>query len=227
MGWHPSHGESEDTVSSTDVFERLSGRYDAWYASPAARAVFAAEVACLRPLLRPYGRPRLEVGVATGRFAAALDVDIGVDPALTLARARGVRVLRAAGQHLPFRSGVFPAVLLVVTLCFTDDPAAVLAEARRVLRPDGALVLGLVFADSPWASFYRWKAGAGHPFYSAAHFLPRDYVATLLDRSGLRLTAARSTLHQRPADIPVPEPAYDGEADTAGFIGWRAEPADM
>ena len=95
--------------------------------------MFPAEVACLRPLLAGLPRPWAEVGAGSGRFAAALGVDVGLDPAaapLLLARSRRIGVVRSAGERLPFRAGVFGAVLIVVTVCFADDPAALLAEAR-------------------------------------------------------------------------------------------------
>ncbi len=209
------------------LFERLAARYDAWYDGPAGQAVFPSEVACLRPLLRGLPRPWAEVGVGSGRFAAALGVDVGLDPAaalLALARSRGVRVIRGTGEHLPFRAGVFGAVLVVVTVCFAEDPAALMAEARRVIRPDGAVVLGEVFAESPWGRFYQHQAARGHPFYSAARFLTRDHALALLAGAGLHRQAARSTLYQPPAAVPQPEPARDGEIPAAGFVCWRAAP---
>jgi SAM-dependent methyltransferase len=88
---------------------------------------------------------------------------MGLDTAATplaLACSRGVRVVR---EHLPFRAGVLGAVLVVVTVCFAEDPAALLAEARRVIRPDGAVVLGEVFAESPWGRFYQHQGARSHP----------------------------------------------------------------
>jgi SAM-dependent methyltransferase len=160
-------------------------------------------------------------------FAAALGAEVGVDPAagpLAQAAVRGIQVVRGAGEQLPFRSGVLGAVLTVMTVCFADDPAALLAEARRVIRDDGAVVLGEVFAGSAWGRFYQDKAARGHPFYSPARFLSRDQALALVTAAGLRVQAARSTLCQRPTDSPRPEPARDGEAEAAGFITWRAVP---
>jgi SAM-dependent methyltransferase len=209
------------------LFDRLAGRYDAWYDGPAGAAVFPAETGCLRPLLAGLPRPWIEVGAGSGRFAAALGADIGLDPAaglLALARSRGVRVVRGDGGRLPFRDGTFGAVLIVVTLCFASDPAALLAEARRTVRGDGAVILGTVFADSPWGRFYQRKAAAGHPFYAAARFLTRSQTLALVTAAGLRVRAARSVLHQPPSDTPVPGPARDGDDPVAGFICWRAVP---
>lgn len=207
------------------LFERLAERYDAWYEDPVGRQLFAMELACLRPLLQGTTRPRLEVGVGSGRFAATLGVEVGLDPArepLGLARARGVRVVQGVGERLPFRDGVFGGVLVVVTLCFADDPQMLLAEARRVLRPGGALVLGELVADSSWGQWYRRRGEAGHSFYSQARFLTAADTKEMLRMAGLRVAAARSTLTQPPTDQPHPEPAVDGAGDRAGFVCLKA-----
>lgn len=212
-------------MSTAGLFERLAARYDAWYEGAAGTVVFPPEVACLRPLLGGLARPWLDVGTGSGRFAAALGVEVGVDPAaapLVLARSRGIQVARGVGERLPFRSGVFGAVLIVVTVCFADDPALLLAEARRVLQPGGAVIIGLVFAESPWGRFYRDKGARGHPFYSAARFLTRQEALALVAGAGLRVQAARSALYQPPTDQPSPEAARDGESPAAGFACWRA-----
>ena len=148
-------------VGTAGLFERLAARYGAWHDGPVGAAVFPSEVACLAPLLRGLPRPWAEVGVGSGRFAAALGVDVGLDPAaapLALARSRGIRVVRGVGEQLPPRTGVFGVVLIMVTVCFADDPAALLAEARRVVRRDGAVVLGEVFAGSPGDRFCQHQA---------------------------------------------------------------------
>ena len=93
---------------------------------------------------------------------------------------------------------------------------------RRVLHADGALVLGMVFAETAWGQWYAGKGRAGHPFYSAARFLTRGEVKAILKRSGLAVVAARSTLLQPPSDAPRPETAGDGDQPEAGFAGWKA-----
>lgn len=62
-------------------FDAYAARYDAWYDSHVGRAIFATEVAYLRPFLRRHPGPGLEIGVGTGRFAQALGVEHGIDPA--------------------------------------------------------------------------------------------------------------------------------------------------
>lgn len=209
------------------LFDRLAAQYDAWYDGPAGTAVFPSEAKCLRPLLSGLPRPWAEVGTGSGRFAAALGADIGLDPAagmLRLARSRGVRVVCGDGERLPFRDGAFGVVLIVVTLCFARDPAALLAEARRTVRGDGAVILGTVFADSPWGRFYQRKAAGGHAFYAAARFLTRADTLSLVNAAGLRVQAVRSTLYQVPSNEPTPEAGRDRDGAAAGFTCWRAVP---
>jgi len=112
--------------------------------------LFASEVRCLRRLGTELPRPWLEVGVGTGRFADALNIDVGADPALGVlqhAKRRRIQAVQALGQALPFRDGVFGAVFVIVTLCFADDFKNLLREAARVTRREGRIVLGIVPAD--------------------------------------------------------------------------------
>ena len=50
-----------------------------------------------------------------------------------------VEVVEGVAEELPFTSGSFAAVVFSLVLCSVDDPAAALAEARRVLEPGGEL----------------------------------------------------------------------------------------
>ena len=77
--------------------------YDAWYDTARGRDLLAAEVNVLRALLEGAPRPWVDVGAGTGRFGAALGVDVGLDPAasmLTLARGRIPAVARGVAEAL-------------------------------------------------------------------------------------------------------------------------------
>lgn len=52
-----------------------------------------------------------------------------------------IRVVSAAGEHLPFDDGTFDAVSVSTVLCSVTSPATILAELRRVLRPGGQIRL--------------------------------------------------------------------------------------
>lgn len=179
------------------AFDAHADRYDAWYDGPPGSDIFAMEVACLLPLLSRYPGPYLEVGTGSGRFSQALGITCGIDPTpalLRLALGRGIGAVRGVGERLPFPEAAFGGVLIAFTLCFVRDPAAVLAEAHRVLRPGGGLVLGLVLRESPWGRHYLAEGRRGHPLYRHASFLSRRQVERLLGRAGFTPVAYRSTL---------------------------------
>jgi hypothetical protein len=95
--------------NAVEVFDRAAERYNAWFDSRQERMLFRAAVQAIHQIVRhvlksPAG-PAPEVGVGTGRFAQVLGVPYGVDPALgalRLARRRGIRVVQARGEALPF-----------------------------------------------------------------------------------------------------------------------------
>jgi ubiquinone/menaquinone biosynthesis C-methylase UbiE len=209
----------------SNPFDRLADRYDAWYDSDEGSEIFAAEVACVAQLL---GEPRgrwLDVGVGTGRFAKALGIVDGLEPSLpmlSLAAARGIRGVVGRGESLPYPDSRFDGVLLIVTICFLDDPVRALSECARVLTKDGSLVLGMVPADSPWGRFYQRKGREGHPFYAIANFYSCEEVIQMAGRAGLVLDEAMSCLFGAPREtgnrIGGPR---SGLVPNAGFVGLR------
>jgi SAM-dependent methyltransferase len=205
----------------TDVFDREATSYDAWYDTASGRSVFADELDALRPLLSNLTHPWLEVGVGTGRFAAALGAEFGVDPSrpsLAFAARRQIHVAVARGEALPFPPRAFGAVLIVTTLCFVDDPLAVLREARRVLQPEGKIVLGVVPADGLWGRHYQTLAAGGHAYYRPAHFFRRAELAALARAAGLEARRTRSALSWAPQGEPRTGTAREGDDPIAGFI---------
>lgn len=76
---------------------------------------------------------------------------IGVDitaSALRAARERGVAAIRGDVAHVPLADGVADVVVAGEVLEHVPDPAAVVAEAGRVLRPGGTLVLDTIAATA-------------------------------------------------------------------------------
>jgi len=204
------------------VFDSHASEYDAWYDTEAGRAIFATEVDCLRPLLHHYSRPYLEIGVGSGRFAQALGIEYGVDLAptpLRMARVRGIQVIEATGEKLPFPDMMFGGLLMALTLCFLENPQKSLQEAWRVLEPEGGLVLGLILRNSPWAEFYAGKGRKGHPIYSKARFFSKDEVESLLRMSGFKVLDYRSVLFQLPGQTHYRrERPITSYRESAGFV---------
>jgi len=205
-------------------FEELAERYDAWFEEE-GKLIFPTELSALRRAAEGLPRPWLEVGVGSGRFAASLGIDVGLDPAerlLEMARRRGMAVVRGRGEALPFPAESFGGVFLIVTLCFVEEPSAVLRECRRVLREGGGLVVGLVPAESPWGRRYTALGKEGHPFYSRARFYTVAEVKKLLSAAGFSLERCYSTLYQPPGDVRHVEKPREGCDPQAGFVVFLA-----
>ena len=93
----------------------------------------------------------LDLGAGTGRigraFVDADDAYVGVDVSLAMLRefradSRTARLVQASGQQLPLRDGAFDVVLLMQVLSGADDWHGLAGEARRVVAPAGAIVVG-------------------------------------------------------------------------------------
>jgi len=64
----------------TLAFDPMADAYDRWYDTPKGKAIFQAELKCLRSLHEKSPGRWLEVGVGTGRFACSLGIAEGIDP---------------------------------------------------------------------------------------------------------------------------------------------------
>lgn len=214
------------TTASAEIFDAQAAAYDLWFESADGRVLFESELAALRLIWPEHVGPGLEIGVGTGRFAQALGVELGIEPAAgmaDIAMQRGLQVTEGVGERLPYPDGTFARVLVVATLCFVADPRAVLREACRVLREGGRLVIGEVAADSPWGRLYERKKEEGHPFYRHAHFHSVSAWREMLAAAGLTFCRCASTLQQAPGCLPSCEAPTEGWVEEAGFVALLAE----
>ena len=106
-----------------------------------------------RVVPRAHGRV-LEIGIGTGLNLAHYDAGrvtgiVGVDPGvemhpLALRRAReaglAVELMPLSAETLPAPDASFDSIVCTYSLCTIPDPAAALAEMRRVLKPGGELL---------------------------------------------------------------------------------------
>lgn len=116
-----------------------------------ARAVRGAVLAAVAEIDRPRV---LDVGAGTGRFGWPFVVSgddyVGADLSGGMLRVfanrplngRRVTLVRADGRALPFAAASFDAVLLIAAFGNSADARPLVGEARRVLRPRGAVIIG-------------------------------------------------------------------------------------
>ncbi len=124
-------------------------RYDGladWYVD-FRPAMPKTELDAFRRLLGEGAGRCLDVGCGTGVSTAAIEAlgwsTVGVDVSedlLEIARSRGLDVVRAAAEALPFPDAAFDAAVSVWTHTDVDDFGVVLREIARILRPEGRFV---------------------------------------------------------------------------------------
>lgn len=208
---------------STNPFDRgatEAAEYDAWYESPMGRAILEAEQRCLAGLLEGSDHPWLELGTGSGRFGGALGADVGLDPAPDLLRMASVRlpsVIRGAAQALPFPATSMGAVLAVTVFEFLAEPARVMSEISRTLRPGGRFVLGFFPRGSAWAAAYQEEGRDPRSVFHGVRLCSAEDVVALGAGAGLRPHGARSTLLEPPGITPSGK-ITEGAVASAGFV---------
>lgn len=122
-----------------------------------------------RQLLAAARGTVLEIGIGSGLnlpfYGPAVERLIGIDPSpALLARSRQrakkaghpVMLLQASAEAMPLDAHSIDTAVMTWTLCSIPNPAAALAELRRVLRPDG-LLLFVEHGLAPDAGVRAWQ----------------------------------------------------------------------
>lgn len=163
--------------------------------------MWPAERFCLgrlrRELLSTAGGRILEVGAGTGAnlpyYRKGVHLVLSEPDSAMLRRARlaGRPAVLAVAEHLPVADAFFDSVVSTLVQCTVADPAAALAEVRRVLRPGGSFLL-LEHVRSPDANTARLQARLT-PWWKrlvrGCH-LDRDTAAALV-AAGFRIESIR------------------------------------
>ena len=199
-------------MPNTEPFETKYEEYDSWFDEN--EQIYESELLAIQSLL-PTNGDRVEIGVGSGRFASRLSIELGVEPAkgiAKLARARGIEVRCGAAESLPLDSDSYDVALSVTTICFVDDVNQALAEARRILKPGGCIVLAFVPKDSHFGELYEANKES-NDFYRMATLYTKEEVFAALERARLRIERTVQTLTRPPTEandrIEEPTPGHD------------------
>jgi ubiquinone/menaquinone biosynthesis C-methylase UbiE len=153
-------GETTAVVSAFDAAAPNFNRHRA-LSNGVAEAIRSAVIAVAGGMRRSR---LLDIGAGAGRightFVTAGDNYVGVDLSFGMLRAflhRATwggaspgppppRLVRADGRYLPFRDATFDVVMMIQIFGGMRDFRLLVSEARRVLRPSGAMILGRMLA---------------------------------------------------------------------------------
>lgn len=153
-------------------------------------------------LLSPYG-PKgrlLDIGCGGGFFVRAaaaggwnaMGLEPSIEAARQTARTQHIRVVAGRSEETPFVDARFDVITLFDVLEHVFCPRTCLTEARRLLAPDGKLVI-----ETPnMAGWLPRLMGARHPYVRPpehlTYFTPPT-LRLLLERCGLKV----EQLHER------------------------------
>lgn len=192
-------------------FNEHVAEYEEWFRK--YPFVFQSEAEAIRELL-PTGNNiyGIEVALGTGHFAKELGIKEGIEPSpnmRALALKKGIDVLSAEAEHLPYKDMRFDFVLMAFCISYFDDLPAAFKEARRVLKNGGALIAGFIDKDSIIGKFYEQRK-PDSVFYKQANFYSTKRIIAELKKPGFKKLQFSQTLFHALDDIKEFEPAKPG-----------------
>ena len=208
-------------MQEANPFETHFAEYDAWFDRNIN--VYESELLAIRKVLPPPG-DWVEIGVGSGRFASRLGIPVGIEPAegiATLARERGITVIKGKAECLPLQDESVDAAFLITTLCFVDDVGRTFSEACRVLRAGGHAIVAFIPKDSRFGALYC-SAAQEDRFFRHATLRTKRRVFDAIAAAGLTIERTVGTLTGSPerANDRI-EPPTEGQ-ERGSFIVVRA-----
>lgn len=195
-----------------EPFEEFYNEYDEWFEKN--HFVYLSELEAVKKVLPKdlSNLKSIEIGVGTGRFALPFGIKLGVEPSnkmREIARSKGIEVIDAYAEKLPFKSDLFDIVLMITTICFVDDAKKAVEEVYRILKPFGMFVVGFIDRESPVGRFYHEQKGS-HRFYKYATFYSTQEILDLLSESGFKDFKIVQTVFKPLNEIVSVEPVKEG-----------------
>ena len=168
-------------MPKTGPFDQYADEYEDWFIIN--KYAFQSELNAIKKAL-PNNGDVIEVGIGSGIFAAQLGIKEGIEPSEAMrekAKKRGIRVMDAVAENLPFADKSIAVVLMVTTICFVDDIYKSFQEVHRVLKDDGHFIIGFVDKNSPIGKFYLEHKNENVFYEDAIFFGTEELYKTLKD----------------------------------------------
>ena len=155
------------------------------------RRTFRRRIGLIAPWIRTPTPRLLDVGCATGLFMeVAREADWRVEGmdishyALSRAREKGLSVRAGALPNPELESGEYDVVTLWDVIEHVTDPAAVIADCHRLLRPGGVLAMSTPDAGSRPAKILAGRWLGFRSIDEHLYFFSRDSMRAMLERGG-------------------------------------------
>jgi ubiquinone/menaquinone biosynthesis C-methylase UbiE len=180
-------------MAKTKPFDEHLNEYEQWFSDN--RYAYESELEAIRNILPEKGKG-IEIGIGSGVFAAPLGIIEGIEPSGVMrekAAERGLHVIDGVAENLPLADKSYDFALMVTTICFVDDISRSFAEAHRILKDDGFLVLGFVDKESPVGKLYLSLKNKSI-FYKDARFYSTEEVYRVLWENDFTIISTHQTI---------------------------------
>ncbi|MEO1927715.1 MAG: class I SAM-dependent methyltransferase [Nautiliaceae bacterium] len=175
-----------------NLFDLYYEDYERWFEKYSK--IYEEELKTIKTLL-PKGKG-LEVGVGSGRFAAPLGIELGIEPSkkmAELAKNRGIKVIEITVEEMEFKEE-FDFVLIITTICFVNDPLKAVRNCYNALKNGGYLLIAFVDKNSPLGKTYE-KNKHNSKFYAPANFFGKDDIINLMKKTGFKEFECKENLY--------------------------------
>lgn len=166
-------------MARTEPFDKHLNEYEEWFEEH--KYVYESEVEAVRQFI-PAGKKGIEIGIGTGRFAIPFKIKEGVEPSVSMrdySIRLGLTVYNGTAENLPLEDKSYDFALMITTICFVDDVGKAFKEVKRILKPGGIFIIGLVDRKSPLGKIYE-QIKEHNKFYRHATFYSTDEIKDLL-----------------------------------------------
>jgi ubiquinone/menaquinone biosynthesis C-methylase UbiE len=215
---------TREGIAPTGRWEAHAADWIRWAREPGHDSYWRFHRDAFLPLIPAAPRRLLDLGCGEGRLsrdlrAAGHDV-VGVDASHSMIQAaREVdpagTYLVADAAHLPFGDAEFDDVIAFMSLHDMDDFKGAVAEATRVMTPQGHLCVAVVHPINS-AGFFDSEEPHARFTIDESYLDTWDYTETI-EREGLRMTF--SSVH-RPLGVYVEQLSSNGLViDRLGEVG--------
>lgn len=202
---------------NTSIFESQAQEYDSWFDNHPE--LFQNECMSLKKAI-PDGIG-IEIGVGTGRFAEVLKIPVGVEPAHAMAQmaiARGITVINAKVEKLPFHSLSFDYAVMITTDCFLNNISKAFTEVHRIIKKNGFFIVAMIDKDSELGKQYEAKKTTS-VWYKDAHFHSVHEITDQLQQAGFTNLEYWQTLFTNEEELTDTLPGFG----KGGFVVIRSQ----